>query len=516
MAEGRSGFVSLVGAGPGDPGLVTVRGVERVREADLILYDELVPVELLALAPESTLQRNVGKRGHEEPPFSQEEIEHQMVEAARAGMRVVRLKGGDPFVFGRGGEEASACVRAGIDFEIVPGVSSSLAATAYAGMPVTDRRHAASFAVVTGHKDPTAVTEATRWSALARAVDTLVILMGMRNLPDLVERMIAGGVDPRKPSAVVCQGTMPAQRVVEAPLEELPTAASAAGIRPPAAIVIGDVVRLRAELDWFVPGPMAGVQVLVTRAPERSRDFEILLRAVGANPVRVPLVDFAPTRDSTELDAALGDLVHFDEVIFASENAVRFTVERARETGGFEALASRRIEIACVGTATAEAARRAGLHVSCVGAGGGLDLLEEIEKQQPVAGRRFLLPRSEIGRDDLVTGLREKGGEAVAVVAYRTLRPPVDADSLGQRLGDSEFDVASFASPSAVAYFGELLGDGARAALRGVTVTALGETTAAALRDVGIEPDVVPERPELQEWVDTLARHWRDNVLEGD
>jgi len=210
-SSGAAGFVSLVGAGPGDPGLITLLGAERLRDADVVLFDELVAGELLSLAPDGAEKINVGKRGHEIPTRSQDDINRLIVERALRGERVVRLKGGDPFVFGRGGEEASACVAAGIAFEVVPGISSALAAPAYAGIPVTDRRYSASFAVVTGHKDPTVVSEETRWAALGTAVDTLVILMGMRNLETLVAQMIDGGRDPETPSAAVMWGGWPEQ-----------------------------------------------------------------------------------------------------------------------------------------------------------------------------------------------------------------------------------------------------------------------------------------------------------------
>lgn len=501
------GRVSLVGAGPGDPGLATLRAIERLREADVVFYDELASKELLTWVPDAASIHNVGKRGHDEPRFSQEEINERIVAAAGEGLRVVRLKGGDPFVFGRGGEEASACARAGIAFDVVPGVSSALAAPAFAGIPVTDRRHAASFAVVTGHKDPTAVSEGIRWGAIAQAVDTVVILMGMRTLPDLVARMLEEGIDPKVPAAVVSQGSNASQRVVEAPLEKLVEAAAARRLRAPAVIVIGDVVRLRHELDWFVPGRLAGVRVLVTRATDQAATFTARLGEEGALVTSLPLVEMGPPQDSSPLDAALVDLERFDAVVFASENAVRFTVQRALSKGWMESLASARPEIACVGEATAEAARRAGLEVACVGTGGGVELVAEIEKRGTCAGRRFLSPRSEQGGDEAVDALRARGAQVEVVVAYRNLRPQVDAPSLCSRVTGGELDVLTFASPSAARHFASLLDAEARAALEGLVVAALGETTAAALREEGIEPDVIPERPTIQALVEALVDH---------
>ena len=267
------GRLILVGAGPGDPDLITVRGAGALARADVVLYDELASDELLSLAPDHALLINVGKRGHDAPTRSQEDIQRLAIEHAREGKTVVRLKGGDPFVFGRGGEEASASIEAGIPWEVVPGISSSLAAPAYAGIPVTDRRHSASFAVVTGHNDPTRVSRDTRWGELGTAVDTLIILMGMRNMPNIVKELVEGGRAADTPAAAVMQGTLPEQRVVVSTLEGLCDAVAEAGLGAPASIVIGDVVRLRAELGWWESTPLFGLRVLVTRAPHQAAEL---------------------------------------------------------------------------------------------------------------------------------------------------------------------------------------------------------------------------------------------------
>jgi uroporphyrinogen III methyltransferase/synthase len=245
------GHVWLVGAGPGDPGLITVRGAAALREADAVVYDALASPELLQLAPPEAERINVGKRGHEEINQSQDDINALLVRLAREGKRVVRLKGGDPFVFGRGGEEATACAEAGVAFEVIPGISSAVAALAYAGIPITDRRHSASFSVVTGHKDPTRVAKETRWRELATASDTLVILMGMRNLETIVGNLLDGGCAASKPAAVVMNGTLPSQRVVVAPLAKLVEKVHDAKLGAPSAGIVGGVFQLRDSLAWF-------------------------------------------------------------------------------------------------------------------------------------------------------------------------------------------------------------------------------------------------------------------------
>ena len=515
-----SGRVSLVGAGPGDPGLITLLGAERLREADVVLFDELVASELLEIARESAEKINVGKRGHEIPTRSQEDINRLIVERAGRGQSVVRLKGGDPFVFGRGAEEASACAEAGIAFEIVPGVSSALAAPAYAGIPVTDRRYSASFAVVTGHKDPTRLSEETRWAALGTAVDTLVILMGMGNLARISARMIEGGRDPSTPAAAVMWGTWLEQRVVVAPLCELAARVEAAGFGAPSAVVVGEVVRLRDSLAWFEPAPLAGLRVLVTRASDGAAELEGALRDAGADPVAIPLVRLEPPTDPGPLDRALAQLAEFDAIVFASENAVRFTLERARATQQSDALlaAGGGLEVFCVGARTAAAARAAGLRVRLTGASGGSALLQEIRAAFPPRGRLFLLPRSEIGREEIALGLQDSGAEVVAVTAYRNVRPEVDAQELCQAITSGGFQAITFSSPSAVKHFVSLLDAKARAALAesgSCLIAAIGNTSAAALRDEGLAPDVVAATPGARELVAAIADCVRARLASG-
>ncbi len=510
VGPGGRGRAVLVGAGPGDPDLITVRGAAALRTAEVVLFDELVCDDLLALAPADAVLINVGKRGHDAPTKSQDEINKLIVEHALAGRCVVRLKGGDPFVFGRGGEEASVCCAAGVPFTVVPGVSSSISALAYAGIPITDRRHAASFAVVTGHKDPTKVSEATRWAELGTAVDTLVVLMGMRNLGELARRMIEGGKDPATPAAAVMNGTLPSQRVVTAELCGLAEAVAEAGLGAPAAIVIGNVVRLREELGWWEKRPLFGMKVLVTRTPEQAGEMALALRAVGAEPVRIPMIELVGPADTTAIDAALAAIDDYDAILFASANAVEFTLERARKTG--VDLAAANLRFGCVGPQTARALLDAGLPVqimpgSAVGGADAEALLAEILEHYPPAGRRFLLPRAERGRENLRDGLVRAGATVDAVTAYRNRRPDIDGEGLSERIATGDIAVLTFTSPSTVRHLLEVLTDEARAALPERILAAVGPTTAAALRDAGLEPTVVPERPGGRELVTALVAY---------
>jgi len=511
-----AGCVLLVGAGPGDPDLITLRGVAALRRADVVLHDDLAHPALLDFAPASARCIDVGKRGHDSRKPSQSDINQLLVEHAQAGRCVVRLKGGDPFVFGRGGEEASACAAAGVPFEVVPGVSSALGAPAFAGIPLTDRRFAASFAVLTGHSAPARPGDRERFERLATGADTLVVLMAMKNLAQLVDRLLAAGRDPETPAAVVMRGSLADQRVVEAPLVRLAEAARAEGLAAPAAVVVGDVVRLRESLRWWEEKPLFGTRVLVTRAAEQADDLVTRLRDQGADPVVVPMIRLEAPLDASALDGALAGYASYDAVVFTSSNAVRFVAERARERG--VDLGSAGVRVLCIGPATARAALSAGIPVQLTASsprGDAESLLKEICDFLPPEGRAFLLPHSDIAGDGLREGLREAGARVDAVVAYRTVRPEVDAAWLREELVSGQVRVLTFTSPSTVRHLFELLDDAAREALRHCTIAAVGPTTAAALRQLGHPPQVVPERPGMEELVAALARHVRER-REGD
>ncbi len=511
MSVGR---VILVGAGPGDPELLTLRGAAALGRADVVVYDALAPAALLDLAPPEAERVNVGKRGHDAPTKSQADIEALLVARALAGRTVVRLKGGDPFVFGRGGEELSACRRAGVPVEVVPGVSSAFAAPAYAGIPLTDRRHAASFAVVTGHKDPSRVREALRWEVLGEAVDTLVILMGMRNLPELVQRLLDGGRDPATPAAAVADASTARQRVVEAPLEELPERVRAAGLGAPAVVVVGDVVRLREELRWFEDRPLFGRRVLVTRAADQAGALLEALRAAGAEPWPMPTIQVEAVEDPGPLDRALDALARFDALLFTSANGVRFLAERARQRGVRLTDAPGAV---CVGPATARAALEAGLPVRLTPTQrfDAEGLLEALLQAMPVAGRRFLLPRAEASREVLPEGLRAAGAEVETLTVYRTVPACLDRPALRAALVRGELDALTFFSPSAARHLVAALDAEALEAARRCVVAAVGPVTAEALRELGLPPDRVPERAEAEAVVAVLADALADRSTGG-
>jgi uroporphyrinogen III methyltransferase/synthase len=502
----RSGSVVLVGAGPGDPDLLTVRALREIRGAEVLLYDALIPDVIVALAGPRCERIDVGKRGDGTRGVALSDIQGLMLRKAREGKRVVRLKGGDPFVFGRGGEEASALAEAGIPFEVVPGVSSAIAAAAYAGIPVTDRRLASSVTFVTGHRGLGHDDASIDWEGLARASETLVIMMGTRWLGEIVARLIDGGRDPQTPAAVVASGTTPRQRVVSAPLCELPERVREAGLRPPTTAIVGDVVGLRETLLWFERRPLYAKRLLVTRAAEQAGEWAGSILRRGAEPVEVPLMAFAPPRDPAPLESALGRLADFDWLVLSSANAVRALAARLPADADPP-------RVACVGEATARAARDAGLapEVAPDGSAHPEALVVAIEQRASLEGARVLWPRAAAARDTLERALEQRGARVHDVEAYRTVVPEQAGAGLERAIA-AGVDAVLLASPSAVAALFDLLGTPRAQELSRRSVFAcIGPTTAKALRERSVDPPVVSELQSGDDLLDALERHFAED-----
>lgn len=506
-----SGVVYLVGAGPGDPGLLTRRGADLVGRADVVVYDGLASPVLLGLVRPGCELVYAGKKHAPggAGPLDQGSINVVLVDRARAGKQVVRLKGGDPFVFGRGAEECEVLAAAGIRFEIVPGVSAATAVAAYAGIPLTARGVASTVAFATGHEAQDgedgqgALAHPVDWAAIARA-DTVVLFMAVSTAAECCAHLLAAGRPPSTPAAAIHWGTTAAQRTVVATLADLPEAIRAAGLRPPALLVLGDVVRLRQRLSWFEDRPLSGARVLVTRAAEQADRFARALAELGAEPIHCPLVRLAPPEpvDAARLDDALDGLGRFAWVVFASANAVErfFAAMTARALDG-RALAG--VRLACVGAATAAALGRAGLRADLVPAHGDASgLARAVAASGDLRGARVLVPRAAGGREEAIELLRAAGAEVEAVAVYRLA--PVEADhpsvaaSLA-RLRARQVRAAAFFAPSQVRALFDLLGADARSILGAVpTLAAIGATTASALAARGLTARVVPPAPDAE------------------
>jgi uroporphyrinogen III methyltransferase / synthase len=455
--------VYLVGAGPGDPGLLTVRGAELIARADVILYDRLVPAEALAGARPDAELLYVGKQGGGRQ-VPQSETDRLLVEHGRAGRTVVRLKGGDPFVFGRGGEEALVCLEAGIPFEVVPGVTAGVAAPAYAGIPVTHRELASGVAFVTGHEDPGKSETALDWPALAAFPGTLVFYMGVRALPRIASQLVAGGRSPDEPVAVVERGTMAAQRTVLSTLASV--ASDAAGIRAPAITLVGPVAALREQLAWLEKRPLHGVSVAVTRARAQASGLAARLRELGASVVEAPAIRVR------SLDVALPDLGRYDLVCVTSPNGVE---ELFGRLGDARALAG--VTVAAIGPGTARALKERGIVADVVPSRAVAEGL--VEALADVDVRRALVVRAREGRDVLPDALRARGASVDVVALYETVAEAVDPAAV------CGVDYVTFTSASTVRFFLDAVGR-----LDGPRVVSIGPATTAALREAGLEPHV--------------------------
>jgi uroporphyrinogen III methyltransferase/synthase len=480
-----TGIVYLVGAGPGDPGLLTVRGRELLESCDAIATDALANPAIVAaarLANPGVEVHDVGKRGGSSESSSQNEINALLVRLGREGKCVVRLKGGDPLVFGRGSEEAQALAAAGVAFEFVPGVTAGVAAPAYAGIPVTHRGVATSVTFVTGHEDPAKPDTQTDWAALARAGGTIVLYMGVKTLPRIVAALVAGGMSRETPAAAVQWGTYARQRTVTATLATLADAIANSGLSAPVITVIGNVVSLRDEIAWFDQRPLFARRIVVTRASAQATGLRDALSTLGAEVLELPALRIEPL-DRAGLTRALESLSDYAWVVFTSQNAVRIAWDVLREAGQ-DARAFAQSRIACVGRATSDALLAHGLAADVLPlrfvAEGVLDAMTT---RDDVRGSRVLYLAAEGARDVLPNGLRALGCNVEVVQLYRSVTDGVGGDALRTALTEGSVDAVTFASASAVRGYVEAVGPDLA---RSVPAISIGPMTSEAVRTAGI------------------------------
>lgn len=483
-------MIYLVGAGPGDPGLLTLRGKALLEQAEVVIYDYLASDALLRLVPPQAERIYVGKQAGAHT-LSQDGINALLVAKGREGKRVVRLKGGDPYIFGRGGEEAEALLDAGLGFEEVPGVTSAIAAPAYAGIPLTHRGYASSLTVITGHEDPTKPGSVHNWQALAASASTLVFVMGMKNLPEISRNLCTAGLSPDTPAALIQWGTTTRQRSLDATLATLPEAAKTHGFTNPAVIVVGEVVRLRQRLNWFEQRPLFGQRVVVTRAREQASDLAAGLQGLGAQVIEFPTIAIRPAEPGP-LDAAIAGLATYDWVLFTSVNAVRLFWERLhacqRDT---RALGTARV--AAIGPATAEALAARGIQADFIPPA---FVAEEVVRgllALGVANARILLPRAQEAREVLPDELRRAGAHVDVVPVYITEPALAHQDEVLELLAQDQLDWITFGSSSTVRnFFAQVPPENLRN--RRVRFASIGPITSATLREFGFEPHCQPEK----------------------
>ncbi len=510
------GTVYLIGAGPGDPKLITVGGADALRAADVVVYDRLAHPRLLDYAPLTSERVYVGKQA-DKHAMRQEDINALLADRAAAGKTVARLKGGDPFVFGRGGEEAEYLRERSIPFVIIPGVTSAIAAPAYAGIPVTHRDAASSFAVITGHERDDARESGTRtageaegrrrWDKIAYAGDTLLFLMGVENLDEITTQLQAHGRSAETPVALVRWGTWAGQQeTLVGTLGDIAEKVRTAKFKAPAVTVVGEVVRLRERLRWFDLGPLSGKRIVVTRAREQASEFAGKLAAKGAEAIVFPTIKLVPPSDSyAALDDAIVRIGTYDWICFASAPAVHAFCGRLAHAGK-DARSFSTSKIAAVGPATADALKSHGLCVdfspsAMTGVGLGTELPEE------PFGKNFLVPRAKDGDDGLIDALTAREGTVDAVVAYENVVDAADADTLRQRLRDGTIDAVTFTSSSTVKNFASALGSITLPAA--VVIACIGPSTALTAEEIfGRPPDLVAAESTMDGLVDALEQHY--------
>ncbi len=503
------GKVYLIGAGPGDPGLITEKGRRAVERADVIVYDYLANKRLLAYARPGAEKIYVGKKGgcH---TLSQEEINQLLVKKAQEGKIVARLKGGDPFLFGRGGEEAEVLVEAGIPFEIVPGVTSAIAAPAYAGIPVTHREHTSTFTMVTGHEDPTKETSAIDWAALAK-IGTVAFLMGMKNLPSICQNLIEAGKASQTPVAVIQWGSTPRQRVVTGNLANIVDRVREAGLGPPSIILVGEVVKLREKLKWFETRPLFGKRILVTRTREQASQLVEILEELGAECFEIPTIKIVPPENFEELDHAIDELEIFDWIIFTSVNGVKFFFERLLVKQK-DARALFKAKIAAIGTATAELIKNYGILVDLLPREFRAEGLIEAFSKEDLQGRKILIPRALEAREILPEKLREMGAEVRVVPTYRTIIPVEEAETVRAALLQG-IDLITFTSSSTAKNLLQMLGAEARKLLSGVILASIGPITSETLRKAGFEPTIEAREYTIPGLVKAILDYFKATVI---
>lgn len=500
-----SGKVYLVGAGPGDPSLITVKGLAALRAADVVVHDYLANPRLLSeVKPECELVF-VGKR-HDKHFMEQGQINRILVERAQKGESVVRLKGGDPFVFGRGGEEAAELVAHGIEFEVVPGVSSAYAVPAYAGIPVTHRHMASDVAFITGHQVGKEESDID-WQKLALGVGTLVFLMGVTNLRKITEELIKHGRAPETPVAVIRWGTMPEQQTITGTLSDIGAKIRQASLRPPAVVVVGEVVKLRDKLAWFEKKLLTGRRVVVTRSAEQAKEFINELETLGAETIPFPTILTRPSADQTELDTAIAMLDEFSWVVFTSANAVKYFFA-ALSKRGLDVRSMGRSKVAVVGPATARALDKVGIRPDVMPSDYLAEgLLEEFAKLD-MTGAKVLLPRASVAREVLPDQLREMGAEVVIASCYETITADSSPERLAALLRADKVSYTTFTSGSTVKGYVEILASesDAKELLAGTRAVCIGSVTEKTARELGLNVVAVADESTTAGMVAAILR----------
>jgi len=508
MAKEKKGKVYLVGAGPGDPGLLTLKAKECISQADVVVYDYLANEAFLDYADPKTELIYAGKKGGSHT-MKQKEINSLLVKKAKEGLTVVRLKGGDPFIFGRGGEEVQDLVKAGISFEVIPGVTSAIAVPAYAGIPLTHRDYNSTVTFVTGHEDPTKKESDIAWNALAMSRGTLVFLMGVGNLSRIVENLMEHGRSPGTPVAIIQNGTVPEQKTIVGKLQDITEKAQGEGVKPPAIIVVGDIVNLRNELDWFEKRPLFGKRIVVTRAREQASDFLVRLNELGAACIEFPTIEVVPPQSWDALDGAIMRLERYQWVLFTSVNGVKFFFERLNALG-MDVRKMKDLKVGVIGPKTAQAIEQKGINPDLVPDEYRAEAIVTGMKEE-VTGVRILLPRATKARDVLPIELVNRGAIVEEVPAYQTIKPDKDTGHVREMLEQGAVDMVTFTSSSTVNNFMEMFQnerDQLQKWMENVAVACIGPITAQTAEEKGLSVSLIPPEYTIESLTHAIVQYF--------
>jgi len=505
MTNSNKGKVVLVGAGPGDIGLLTLNGKQWLQKADVILYDHLVNPDMLRFTQKSAEIIYVGKK-EGVASMEQEEINQRLISNAREGKTVIRLKGGDPFLFGRGGEEIQAVQQAGIPFIIVPGVTSVTGVAAYAGIPLTHRDLSSTLSIITGSNEKKQGDIHIDWEKMAARSGTLVFLMGARKLPLIVEKLMSFGKSPDTPIAVVQWGTTARQKTWTGTLGTIVEISAKDKISPPALTIIGEVVNLKPVIEWYEHLPLFGKTIVVTRKGDQAESMIERLRELGAEPFFFPVIETIAPADWAPLDNALNNLSQYQGLIFTSVNGVRFFAERLKAIDQ-DIRELKGLRVFTIGPKTAEAVRDLGIRVDVVPENFVAESLIESIGKENIEGKRFLIPRATVARETLPEQLRQMGAIVDVAPAYQTVLPDTPVDALKKRLAEESIDVITFTSSSTVKNFLTLTGAELLPAIKKVTIACIGPVTRKTAEDAGLNVEIAPEQYTVASLLDAIETH---------
>jgi uroporphyrinogen III methyltransferase/synthase len=503
----KIGKVYLIGAGPGDPGLLTIKAKECIETADVVVYDYLAPALLLNYAKSNAQIIYVGKKGGDHT-LSQDKINLLLVEKAKQGFDVARLKGGDPFVFGRGGEEAQMLLSHGVAYEVVPGVTSAIAAPAYAGIPITHRDHTSFVSFITGHENPNKKDTSMQWDIYARSNATLVFLMGVKNLKNIVKNLIKYGKPSETPAALVRWGTTASQETVTGNLETIVDRVEKARLKSPAIIIIGHVVSLRNELAWFDKRPLFGKRIVITRARAQASDLVSKLSKLGAHCIEIPTIQIIPPENTAPLQRAINNINDYDWLVFTSVNGVKFFFDILFDMG-HDVRVLGHLKFACIGPVTKQRLRDYGILSDILPktyrAEGVIDAFSTVK----IKNKKVLLPRAKLARTILPEELTKMGAQVDEVAAYETRLNTDRKKDLISCLENNEIDAITFTSSSTVSNFiSQLESKDAKKLLKNIAIASIGPITSDTARSFEIEPDIEAKEFTIQGLVNSLLAYY--------